>query len=195
MRYIARGTVVPGARSGFAGFSFARILPEAWSCRRRYNGLVAVTISQKVSALKSLGEYVGLWGRFRKPVSELPPPPVPLWLVFLRVFDEQAHPVQRHAAAMILEAYRPGWRGYCSPELLGEIVERGDREVAVWRAAILHRDGHRCIRCGTEERLHAHHIVPWADAPELRLHLDNGLTLCAECHAGEHPNLAALINY
>lgn len=152
-----------------------------------------MALATKMRALKQLGKYVGLWGPLRKPVEELPPPPVPLYLILLRIFDETAHPVQRHAAAMLFEVYRPGWRAQCPPELLGEIVERDSPEVVKWRKAVLHRDSGRCRGCGSSQRLHAHHIAPWAEAPELRLIVENGITVCADCHAEQHPDIANFV--
>jgi len=59
---------------------------------------------------------------------------------------------------------------------------------AEFRQRILERD-QVCQKCGAYEHLHAHHIVPvnegGADDPE------NGIALCAECHAAEHPDMAS----
>ena len=56
-----------------------------------------------------------------------------------------------------------------------------------WRKAVLKRDGHRCCFCGNREgRMHAHHIEAWAITPERRLDIDNGITLCADCHMRLH---------
>lgn len=56
-----------------------------------------------------------------------------------------------------------------------------------WRLAVLDRDGHRCQGCGViGVRLHAHHIHDFATNPDLRLVLDNGLTLCGTCHSIIH---------
>lgn len=68
---------------------------------------------------------------------------------------------------------------------------RGSYLYVQWRNAVLTRDGHTCQNCGAtgDVRLHAHHIQPWAHAPELRFDVANGVTVCESCHANIHPQL------
>jgi 5-methylcytosine-specific restriction endonuclease McrA len=51
-----------------------------------------------------------------------------------------------------------------------------------WRAAVFTRDNFRCRECGSEENLEAHHIKPFSIAPEEMYVVENGLTLCKNCH-------------
>ena len=61
-----------------------------------------------------------------------------------------------------------------------------------WARAVISRDKATCQRCGaTDIELHAHHIESFADHPELRWDLNNGLTLCHRCHWLEHTALNA----
>jgi len=60
-----------------------------------------------------------------------------------------------------------------------------------WRAAVITRD-QKCVDCDTTDNLTAHHIKPWKDYPELRYDLDNGMTLCRDCHAKKHPELSSI---
>lgn len=62
----------------------------------------------------------------------------------------------------------------------------------VWRRAVIERDL-KCVRCGRDSNLHAHHKKSYSENPKLRYDLDNGETLCADCHVKEHPELAYLI--
>lgn len=56
-----------------------------------------------------------------------------------------------------------------------------------WRNGILERDDSICQLCGeTEGRLHAHHILPKRDYPELLYAINNGVILCQDCHAEVH---------
>lgn len=59
-------------------------------------------------------------------------------------------------------------------------------QVRVWRCHVFERDGFACRLCGTTGYLHAHHIKEWATHPDLRFDVDNGLTLCVDCHSEVH---------
>lgn len=63
---------------------------------------------------------------------------------------------------------------------------RGDIEYRLWRDAVLKRDNFACRKCGSGQTLHTHHIKRYADFPGLRVAIDNGITLCRECHRKEH---------
>jgi 5-methylcytosine-specific restriction endonuclease McrA len=78
-----------------------------------------------------------------------------------------------------------GTRGRCircaRPQRSGSSRPELDR--SAWqrlrRAARL-RDGNRCVRCGSAERLSVHHAVAGSNA------LADLITLCSRCHAREH---------
>lgn len=71
------------------------------------------------------------------------------------------------------------WQGGITP--LNEVI-RKSFEYREWRVAVLKRDNYTCIMCGEAEDLEADHIKPFALFPELRLDINNGRTLCVECH-------------
>jgi 5-methylcytosine-specific restriction endonuclease McrA len=48
-----------------------------------------------------------------------------------------------------------------------------------------------CVKCGFRELLEAHHVYPKGKYPELRLVLENGLTLCWNCHKSWHSSSRA----
>lgn len=51
-----------------------------------------------------------------------------------------------------------------------------------WRRKVFERDHFQCQWCGKKQRLEADHILPFAYFPKYRFYLDNGRTLCVECH-------------
>lgn len=72
------------------------------------------------------------------------------------------------------------WKGGITPE--NEAV-RKSAEYKSWRSKVFERDEHTCQVCykkgGT---LHADHILPFATHPDKRFDIENGRTLCLECH-------------
>lgn len=63
------------------------------------------------------------------------------------------------------------------------------REDANWRKDVKERDNYMCQSCGSNDKLHAHHIKPKSAFPNLRHDLSNGITLCYTCHLEEHRNM------
>jgi len=65
---------------------------------------------------------------------------------------------------------------------------RSSIEYSLWREAVFKRDDYRCVFCGIKSAkgivvyLHADHIKPFAYFPKLRLDINNGRTLCKNCH-------------
>lgn len=78
------------------------------------------------------------------------------------------------------------WRGGVSEEWK---VQRKRREYVEWRTLVYERDNYTCQCCGARGgRLNAHHLNSFASYPELRLNVDNGITLCAQCHDATEPD-------
>jgi len=81
----------------------------------------------------------------------------------------------------------PAWKGGITPI---SFAIRNSTDYADWRMGVFRRDGFRCTTCGTVNKVGnnicAHHIRSFKDFPELRMDVDNGTTLCKECHLKFH---------
>lgn len=68
---------------------------------------------------------------------------------------------------------------------LGSAKKRNTYAYRQWRNAVIKRDG-CCHLCGSKNNLVAHHKKGFSEFPELRLDIDNGITLCHDCHVKLH---------
>lgn len=89
-------------------------------------------------------------------------------------------------------------RGKNSPTWKGGIKKEKDRrksfEMVMWRKAVFSRDDYTCRLCEKRGgRLQPHHILPYSKFKDQRGILDNGITLCLDCHG--HVHKYAGINY
>lgn len=79
------------------------------------------------------------------------------------------------------------WNPSISPELRkhGRTI---NPEYYEWRNEVFKRDGYACVLCGDNRghNLNAHHLDGFSTAEELRVSLDNGVTLCESCHKDFH---------
>mgnify|MGYP001579451102 CR=1 FL=1 len=72
------------------------------------------------------------------------------------------------------------WKGGITPM---NRALRNSIEFRLWREAVFARDNWTCQECGKRGvKLNAHHIKSFAYYSELRFAIDNGITLCKDCH-------------
>lgn len=153
-----------------------------------------VSLNESIAALRKIAMHVGLIApcaslaitkaEQERRIEEYGVAPA-MWCVAVLLSDS-ATKQQKAACGLLLECFVPDWREIVGPSVYGEILDRDDKLVHRWRREVLARDGFACVRCEAKENLHAHHIVRWADCPELRDEVSNGMTLCKSCHEAEH---------
>lgn len=73
------------------------------------------------------------------------------------------------------------WKGGITDK---NLLARTTLEYKIWRQAVFQRDNFICVWCGDKKggNLEADHIQEFAYYPELRFAIDNGRTLCKDCH-------------
>jgi len=81
-------------------------------------------------------------------------------------------------------AYHPNWKGGVTKE--SEKV-RKNLEYKMWRRAVFARDNWTCQKCRVRgDKINSHHIHNFADFADLRMSIENGITLCKICHKEFH---------
>ena len=102
----------------------------------------------------------------------------------VRIVNRQHQPIQALRCRPCSFKRRGGnlngrWKGGITPE---NRRIRNSSEYKAWRKSVFERDNYTCVQCGNRGSLHADHIKEFAFHPELRLSLENGRTLCVDCH-------------
>lgn len=102
------------------------------------------------------------------------------------IISVDATPAQKQASKIILKYAFGTRRANDMVEDVAVINDREDPLVRRWRNKVLNRDNYTCQHCGSTEKLAVHHISYWSNDPVNRINIDNGITLCQNCHAKEH---------
>ena len=55
-----------------------------------------------------------------------------------------------------------------------------------WAILVTEAAGRKCMVCGSQKRVAAHHIWGWNEYPEFRFDRRNGFALCGSCHYQVH---------
>ena len=72
--------------------------------------------------------------------------------------------------------------------IFDRIIKRNYTEYWDWRKNVYLRDNFTCQCCGDNKghNLVAHHILNYSEYKELRTDINNGITLCEDCHIAFH---------
>ncbi len=76
----------------------------------------------------------------------------------------------------------PNWKNGCTPDRQSFYVSEEWKKVC---RLVYARDNARCVKCGSKENLHVHHIVSFS-VKEKRADVDNLVLLCEKCHRFVH---------
>lgn len=89
----------------------------------------------------------------------------------------------------ILWSTSPNRKGELHPNWKGGVSLERDKikntiEYKMWREDVYKKDNYTCQKCknNTGGNLHAHHILNFSNHIELRCDVENGITLCKNCH-------------
>lgn len=108
------------------------------------------------------------------------------------------YPVEKQYAASILLKMMLKEKKYkklmaiIREEIGFKLNDRNDASVTSWKKRV--KKVGKCQICGSEEKLEAHHIVPWKYSIKGRTDINNGICLCEECHKMMHNDIE-WINY
>ncbi len=99
--------------------------------------------------------------------------------------EETKRKISEKAKGRLTGDKSPNWKGGITPE---NHKIRSSTEMKLWRKAVFERDSFTCQKYGTKisGTLRAHHINNFADFPELRFAIDNGITFSEKAHIEFH---------
>lgn len=92
----------------------------------------------------------------------------------------------KHNSAIFSGKNHPRWNEKLTAE--ERITNRKYPEYLKWRDDVYKRDSYTCQCCGDSKggNLVAHHVYNYSEYPEIRTEVDNGITLCSDCHKSFH---------
>ena len=95
------------------------------------------------------------------------------------IIDEMAHRLGVNSKRIVLkQVSKKAITPKSSPKKRGFLQ-------SAWSNLVRLRDG-KCMECSSVYDLHAHHIKSFKDNESLRYDVNNGITLCGECHRKWH---------
>lgn len=90
--------------------------------------------------------------------------------------------VRKTRSAILRRIPIEDWDGFLTTDSMrGRVGKRYDE----WRRAVYERDNYTCRCCGCKKggSLEAHHIYSFSEYKKLRYDVNNGITLCKNCHS------------
>lgn len=102
----------------------------------------------------------------------------------LKKYGAVSHMKTKKYRLMFTKENSPRWKGGVAHHR----VERMEYDYRMWRKQVFERDRFTCQCCGKNggTYLQSHHLYNWRDYPDKRYDVENGMTLCKECHLKFH---------
>jgi len=147
-------------------------MPESWKYKKHHTEEAKRKISQALIGIKNPRYGKPAWNKGLKG----------LWGANSGSFKEGEHrsPATEFKKGQWAKEKHWNWKGgiYYRP-----CEHNKTKEYIKWRKAVFERDNYTCQYCDKKGiYLHPHHIKSWSKYPELRFDINNGITLCKECH-------------
>ena len=119
------------------------------------------------------------------------------WMKGKKLSEEWKKNIRKAVQQKVKDGTHNFWKGGISKINRTERMNAmGTYEHKLWRKSVFERDDYTCQECKERgKKIEADHIKPYALYPELRLVVENGRTLCKECHmktdtwGGNTPNI------
>lgn len=159
------------------------------NCGSQYNGIKTGNRNKDFCSMKCAAEY-----KKGKPLSDKHRASLSAVKKGKPILHLHTPEVISKISASLTGKPQPWMRGELHPNYKNggagfyeRIKEMGRVEYKDWRRTVFARDDYTCQNCKTKgNRLHAHHIKSWADNPNCRYDVNNGITLCVQCHRELH---------
>ncbi|MDP3143567.1 MAG: hypothetical protein Q8N14_06525 [Candidatus Omnitrophota bacterium] len=111
-------------------------------------------------------------------------PEIGMMLKRINKGKKRSESFRRNLSLIHMREGSPNWKGGISKE---NHRIRDGIEFRLWREAVFARDNWTCQKYGTKGgKLNPHHIQNFAQYPELRFAIDNGITLSEKAHKEFH---------
>jgi 5-methylcytosine-specific restriction endonuclease McrA len=75
------------------------------------------------------------------------------------------------------------WKGGVSSERSRTMASKKYKD---WKKEVFENSGHKCRKCGSENKLMTHHIEDYKTSTKRRVDIENGAVLCMDCHNEFH---------
>lgn len=104
---------------------------------------------------------------------------------------KKGHLVSEETITKMRLAHKKRFENHVYTTIRNKLI-RKSFEFKQWRKAIFERDKYVCCLCGKKSgnghsvELHPHHLFGFADYPQFRFEIWNGVTLCVDCHLNLH---------